>query len=163
MSYLSPAQYKLRSVLNLSRIEAIEIAAPGWLEQELSAWSKRMDVMLAKRYAVPFDSPDGPPEVVQQWLQRIVDVRCMLKAGVDQQDEQFQEIKEDSREARDEIKQAAESEHGLFELPLKAGSATTAISRGNTFVYSESSPYAWTDVQADRGRSEDQNGGGSFG
>jgi|SRR5690606_34164122 len=161
--YLSVEQYKIRSVLRVGKIEAVERAAAGWLAQELLSWSKRIDVQLVKRYAVPFDA-SNPPEIIQQWLARIVDVRVMLKNGVDQQDEQYEDIREDAKEARAEIKEAADSETGMYELPLKGGSASStaeAITKGGPYVYSEASPYAAFDVQEEAGRSEDSRGRGS--
>ena len=59
--------------------------------------------------------------------------------------------------AKDEIKEAADSVDGLFDLPLiMAGAATSAITSGGPMGSSSASPYRWTDDQFTRGNDEDR-------
>jgi hypothetical protein len=54
------------------------------------------------------------------------------------------------------LKEAADAKDGLIDLPLRADTTASGISRGGPLAYTETSPYAWTDVQAETGRSEDR-------
>lgn len=139
-------------------VASLNTIASGWVDTQLEYWSSQIDARLAKRYAVPFASPY--PIAVKGWLARIVTVRAFLKRGIDPNDQQFQEIKADCDAAIAEIKEAADSNEGLFDLPLRANTNATGITRGGPFGYSESSPYAWTDVQALEGYADDAAGRG---
>jgi hypothetical protein len=123
---------------------------------------------LRKRYASPFFAFDGtPPEVtpptVQAWLARIVTWRVMLRRGVDPNDVQADTIKEDHDLAQAEVLEAANSETGWFDLPLRLDENGSAITQANPRSYSEQSPYVYTDLQAATARTEDENGRGSNG
>lgn len=161
MAYLTLAQFKQLSVMPAPFVDAIEAAAPGWLASQLGYWSDWIDARLRKRYAAPFSAPY--PGAVTGWLARIVTVRAWLRRGVDAQDEQFAEVKADAAAAMDEIKEAADSEVGLFDLPLRADTTETGIAKAFPCVYSEQSPYVFTDGQARVGRAEDDAGEGTHG
>lgn len=160
MPYLDKAAFAILTVMPAESVDAIEMVAPGWIDGQLTYWSGWIDSRLRKRYAAPFSAPY--PEAVTGWLARIVTVRCFLRRGVDPTDLQFEEIKADADRAMEEIKEAADSNEGLFDLPLRADTTASGISRGGPFGYSEQSPYVWTDGQAETGRNEDRNGGGTF-
>lgn len=145
-AYLDLAGFKSLTVMPSGDVDAIEAAAPGWILANLTSFSERIDARLRKRYAVPFGAPY--PEIVKSWLTRLVTLRAYLRRGVDPADPQFSAIKEDALEAEKELLEAANSETGLFDLPLLATSSTSAIARGAPLGYAESDPYAWTDVQA---------------
>jgi phage gp36-like protein len=160
-AYLTPAEFALYSTVPVEHTDALETVAPGWLAQQLETWSRQIDARLSKRYATPFTAPY--PEVVKAWLARIVAVRVYLRRGVDATDLQFAEIQADGTRAFDEIKEAADSNVGLYDLPSVQGSTSSGVVRGGPFGYSEQSPYVWADGQARAGRSEDSNGSGSYG
>lgn len=162
MPYLTLDAYKNDSVLDTNRIDALETRHPGWVARQLETMSRWMDARLSKRYAVPFNEAD-PPAIVQAWLARLVDVRAMLRMGVDQTDEQFQEIRDEAAEVRRQLEEAANSDTGLFELPLRASTSASGVSRGGPLVYSEASPYVHLDSQESSGRREDRYGGGTDG
>jgi hypothetical protein len=161
MAYLSLSEFKLRTTLPAEYVDAIETAQAGWIAAQLESWSKWIDARLRKRYAAPFSDPY--PEAVLSWLGRIVTLRCMLRRGVDATDAQFIEIKADADAAVLEVKEAADSETGLFDLPLLSVSDTSAIVKGGPFCYSEQSPYVAFDAQRETGRDEDRFRGGTFG
>lgn len=165
MSYLDKDAFAALSVMPEADIDALEASHPGWIDGQLDYWSRMIDAQLRKRYAVPFEEPY--PVVVTGWLTRIVTLRCYIKRGVDPNDLQFIEVKEDADTAKLEVREAASSdptsEQNLFDLPLRADTTASGISKGGPFGYSEQSPYVWTDKQADVGRGEDGTGGGSFG
>lgn len=161
MAYLTKDAFAALTLLPAEYISALEGIVPGWVDGQLAYWSGWIDSRLRKRYAVPFSEPY--PESVTGWLARIVTVRCWLKRGVDPTDEQFLEVKADHDRAIEEIKEAADALDGLFELPLRADTTASGVSKGGPFSYTEASPYVWTDVQVDAGRAEDSNRGGSLG
>lgn len=158
-AYLTASEFGLLSLAPQSLLDEIEDASAGWIDAQLETQSRWIDARLSKRYAAPFESPY--PEVVRAWLARLVTFRCYLRRGVDPTDAQMVEIKADRESALLEILEAANLETGLIELPLREGEGS-GISRGNTQVYAEASPYVFADAQADIGRNEDSNRGGTF-
>ena len=160
-AYLTIARFKLLSTIPSVFVDTVESQEPGFVDAQLSYWSDWIDTQLRKRYAAPFLPP--VPGAVEGWLARIVTVRVWSKRGVDPNDEQWQEVKKDDTDARAEIQQAANSETGLFDLPLRADTADSGIARAFPMGYSEQSPYAWTTQQVVRGTQDDRRGRGSTG
>ena len=84
-----------------------------------------------------------------------------LKRGMSQTDDAFAEFKNRHDQAYDEIKEAANSDTGLFDLSRTVdGAQSSAIEYGGSHCYSEQSPYAGLDRQARIGRGEDRGGNG---
>lgn len=165
-TYIDFDGFRNLTTLPSSFVDDVEKVSPGWVELQLEYWSRWIDSRLRKRYATPFaafDATPPTPPTVQGWLTRIVTLRVWLKRGVDPNDLQFETINEDAKSAQAEILEAANSENGWFDLPLKVNEDGSAINRGNPRVYSEASPYVWTDTQAQVGKNEDSSGGGSYG
>jgi len=162
--YLDFDGFKALTLAPSSFVDEVEKVAPGWVDGQLEYWARWIDSRLRKRYASPFpafgDTPPTPRSV-QGWLARIVTLRVFLKRGVDPDDLQLDTIKQDSIDAQSEILEAANSEDGWFDIPLKAGEDGSAINRGNPRSYSEQSPYVWMDDQSVIGKNEDRNGSGS--
>jgi hypothetical protein len=161
MAYLDRDAFATLTVMPAGDVDALDDAAPGWLDVQLGYWSSAIDARLRKRYDAPFAEPY--PLAVQGWLARIVTLRAYLRRGVDPLDQQFGEIKADADAAWAEIKEAADSNEGMFDLPLRADTSASGINRGGPYGYSEASPYVWTDVQGVTGRDEDRRRGGSHG
>lgn len=153
-AYLTVAEFKLRTVMAQSNVDALELNEPGFLDAQLAGWTDQINARLRKRYAVPFASP--VPPVVLEWLVRLVTPRAFLKLGVNPSDEQMTAIFKDAEMALAELKEAADAEMGLFDLPLRADRSASGIT-GGTLAYSEQSPYTWMGRQATGGRSEDGN------
>lgn len=157
-AYADYETFRSLTIMPQGNVDALASAAPGWIDAQLDYWSRQIDSRLRKRYAVPFEDPY--PSAVVGWLVRIVTVRAYMRFGVDANDLQFVEIRDDARAAFEEIQEAADSAVGLFDLPLIDG-GKSAISKGGPFVYSEASPYVWTDQQRDAGVKEDESGKGT--
>lgn len=159
MPYLTKATFKSLTVMPAVYVDAIDTATPGWVDAQLEYWSAWMDSKLRKRYDAPFAAPY--PLAVTGWLARLVTLRAYLKRGVNAADEQFQEIKADAQAAQDEITEAANSETGLFDLPLRHDTTASGISKGGPRGYAEQSPYVFMDRQGRSGHDEDAAGEGS--
>lgn len=161
MAYLSIEEFKAHTLMPEEFVEDLDCTADGWIDRQLETWSRWIDSRLRKRYSVPFDETPSAPESVKEWLARIVTLRCYLKRGVDPNDLQMIEIKQDSDLAKAEILEAANSDEGWFDLPTLDSADPSAVSKGGPYGYSERSPYVWTDVEEDVGSSEDQSGTGT--
>jgi hypothetical protein len=150
MPYLDLTTYRARTIAPPLYLDEVEAQHPGWLLEQLTFWSSWIDSRLKKRYAAPFAAPPNTPPTVLGWLARIVDAELYLKRGYDPNDKQSARVDTRADTARAEIQEAADSEKGLFELPLRADEpAATAITRGGPLGYTEQSPYTWSDVQRD--------------
>lgn len=158
-AYLDIAGFKDLSSMPSSHVDELVAMAPAYLEAQLEMQSAWIDSRLAKRYAVPFHPPY--PLAVRMWLARIVTPRAMQRRGVNATDEQYIDIRDDAQRAEEEVREAADAVQGLFDLPLRADTNASGISRGGPITYSEASPYVWRDGQARAGRREDRHGGGS--
>jgi hypothetical protein len=154
------AEFKLRSTIPPEFVDAIETAQPGWLLAQLEQGSRWIDSRLRKRYPVPFAAC---PEIVKGWLVKLVTIRCYERRGFDPTDQSIQPSVQDAVDAKAEIAEAANSETGLFDLPLNDTTTATGASKGGPFSYSEQSPYVFADGQVTRGRNEDLNGSGTSG
>jgi phage gp36-like protein len=122
--------------------------------------SAYIDSRLAKRYAAPFEAPY--PIAVTRWLTDLVTLRCWRKRGVVSTDEQMIDYRAAADAAMRELTEAANSNEGLFDLPLRADTDASGIVRAFPQSYSEQSPYVWYDIQADIGHDEDSAGEGTF-
>lgn len=126
--------------------EAKRAAWRAFVDAQLVAESAKMNARLSKRYAVPFDA-SAAPQILRTWLAAVVTPLVYRKRGIDPSDEQIASAEKAADDARTEMREAADSETGLYEIPLRADNATSAVSRGGPFGYSEASPYEWLDVQ----------------
>lgn len=160
-AYLTVTTFKLHSEMPSVYVDQLEVAEPGFLDAQLARTSRDVDARLAKRYAVPFVSPVA--EVVLGWVARIVTPRVWRKRGVDAQDADFVEVQRDADAAWAEVREAADSQDGLFDLPLRADTTASGIVKGAPRSYTEGSPYVWTDEQGRTGHEEDRNRGGTLG
>jgi phage gp36-like protein len=159
MGYITKDEFILMSVMPATYIGEIETKTPGWINKQIDMASARVDTQLRKRYDVPFSDP--APVMVKEWVARMVEVSCWLKRGVRTTDEQFQEYRARGDTALKELEEAANSEKGLYDLPLSTGGQSAMVTRSWPRAYSEQSPYVWTDDQAEIGRSENSSRGGS--
>ena len=120
----------------------------NFIVSRVEHWESYLNDRLSKRYAVPFASP--VPTILKGWCTALVTLDLYSKLGFNPSSKQDDEaIVQAAQRAREEIKEAADSKDGLFELPLRADTNERGISRGGPLAYSEASPYEWTDVQAE--------------
>jgi len=159
-AYLDTDEFKLRTIIAGSFIDDLESSQPGWVDQQLESMSRRVDSRLRKRYVVPFATA---PESVKLWVTQLATMRVFMRiyrAPTEQQ--QWVSVQEDYENAMAELKEAADSQNGLYDLPITDAADASAITKAQTAAYSEQSPYAAFDGQAAYARDEDRNGGGTF-
>lgn len=157
--YLDLDGLKALSLLPDAAIDEIDSANPGWFSATLVERSAWINARLAKRYDAPFASPY--PEIVTGWLAKMVTWRATFKRGYVPTDLSATQLKDDSDAAEKEVLEAANSEVGLYELPLRADTDESGVSKGGPYGYSEQSPYVWYDRQRSVASDEDRNGSGS--
>jgi hypothetical protein len=119
-----------------------------------------VEARLRKRYSIPFIAPF--PSIVLEWQTAMLTLDMYRRRGFNPGSAQDQDaIIGAATTALAEIKEAADSDTGLFDLPLRDDTTASGISQGSPLGYSEGSPYVWTDQQACTGRQEDRNGRGT--
>ena len=134
---------------------------PNFVELALQRNTAHIEARLRKRYAVPFAAP--VPEAVNRWLAFLTTRDCYMRRGSNPTSVQDEKAIFGMAETADaEIKEAADSKDGLFELPLRddlpqQGGVQFAAPLG----YSETSPYVSTDIQVQTGVDEDSAGTGT--
>ena len=152
-AYLTVAEFRTRTIMPQQQVDALEVAEPGFLDSALLAGSDWINARLRKRYAAPFATPYPP--VVLDWLTRMVTLQAYGKSGWSPGSKSDEaSIIDAAKEAREEVKEAADSKEGLFDLPLDTGDSS-AVTKGGPLSYSETSPYRWTTLQGDTGQEED--------
>lgn len=128
----------------------IEKQYPGFLQGLIDDESAYIDARLRKRYAVPFSSP--VPIDVKRWCRDLVLPRVLARRGANPSENDLREQLEKARDlAVAEIKEAADAQNGLFDLPLRADlPATSGLTAPAPMGYAEASPYDWLDVQDEK-------------
>lgn len=101
------------------------------------------------------------PEVVLRWITDIGTPMVYRKRGINPSDPTYGDLKDAATRAEEEITEAANSKDGLFDLPLSDDNAPSNVTQGGPLGYSETSPYAWTDIEANVGSNEDAFGRGT--
>lgn len=159
--YLTLEQYKTLSQIARPTIDkfcetpANKTFIESWLEQN----SASIEAQLRKRYKTPFVSPF--PKQLGTWLVWLTDVPVWMRRGVSSTDEQYAEYVRLRDLAFTQIREAADSEKGLYDLPLLETGDASAITKQGPRSYSETSPYVWQDVQRSIARDEDSWGEGT--
>lgn len=160
MAYQDRDAFASRTTMPVEFIDEIEMRSPGWVDTQLGLIEAKLNARLRKRYDAPFTTP--VPDVVLDWQTAMMTHRCYLRRGVDPTDAQMVDVKAAADDAWKEVLEAADAQNGLFDLPLRQDTTATGVTKGAPLVYSEASPYVSFDVQADIGRVEDSNRGGTF-
>ena len=131
-------------------IDFLEARYPGITLRTATKVSGYFDGRLAKRYGVPFVAPydDGLVDATSAETS----YRLLHKRGVNPESPQASRAEKAHEDAMAWLTEAANSKDGLIEL-VKTQSdprAETSINKGGPLAYSETSPYSWVDVQAQR-------------
>lgn len=149
-AYLTPLQWRTRTIMPSADCDALDIGEPGFIEARIAIHQGKINGRLFKRYMVPFEAPN---ETVLGWLTDLVTFDAYMKRGFNPSSEQDGEIAKAAETARVEVKEAADSVEGLFDLPLRESTTgASGVSQGGPFGYSEASPYDWMDRQREEVR-----------
>ncbi len=142
-------EFKLRTTMPSGYVDEL-VASEGadfWPKQ-FAAAQEWIDARLAKRYALPFSAP--VPGLYLGWITILATLTGYQRRGWDPSAKQNELVVKAVDDAKKEIAEAADSNAGLFELPLRADKpGASGVSAGGPLGYAEASPYEWTDRQAD--------------
>src|SRR5678815_2357238 len=129
--YMLTARFKELSVMPSPDIDLIESLESGWVQAQIDRVGAALDARFAKRYAVPFGSEPAVgytplrsdvPQVIEDWIASIVTARAYAKRGVNPSSGELwfvEMVIEPMKAAQAAILEAANSDTGLFDLPLK--------------------------------------------
>jgi len=150
MSLLTQAQFRDRTTMPKADVDVVESIEAGYILNRLKFHTSRINSRLRKRYATPFAADGAGPELALGWLTDIVTPEVWLKRGVNPEDPQYVAADRMRDLAFADLKEAADSDEGLFELPLRESTeGASGVTRGGPFGYAEASPYSAMDVQAE--------------
>lgn len=159
-TYLTLATFRDMTTMPGVFVDEVETLNPGWLAIQIDLWSRWVDARLRKRYEAPFNAYDADPPTpitVRGWVCSIVTMHAYLKRGVDPNDLHWPLVEKAHDDAKAEVLEAANSQDGWFELPLRDTEDANAVTKTGPLSYSEASPFVAFDIQSDRARQEDSN------
>lgn len=140
-------------------VDALDARYPGYVVARIDYHEGRINARLSKRYATPFVAP--VPPIVQGWITDLVTLDCFIRRGFNPESAQDSLYQAAAEAVKAELLEAANSETGLFDLPLRAdGPGASGVSKGAPLSYTEASPYVWMDIQRAAGRADDDRGSG---
>lgn len=160
MLYLDLNRFKELTIMPGTDVDALEALEAGWILRQVERVGSAINARLVKRYAVPFGADGTPrtdvPGIIEDWIVAIVTLRAYAKRGFNPSDAMADvAIVQPAAEAEAAIKEAANSETGLFELPLLDSDVVGGVTKTGPLAYTETSPFVWTDVQSEAGYAED--------
>ena len=99
----------------------------------------------------------APPvlEFVLGWITTLVTDDCYRARGRDTQDPTMVDLRADVERTLADIKEAADSKDGLFDLPVSED-LDSAVTTGGPLGYSETSPYVASVIERNIGQAEDR-------
>lgn len=157
-----PVLGSLEMLVQITTLGALGTAAGKWSPDDGVTWTQFVSgasvsmpgtgmslVMPAATYAVDnVYAADTPvPEIVLGWLVTLVTWDCFDKRGKDSTDPTLSALAAACDRVRDDVKEAADSDVGLFDIPTSEDQ-DSAITTGGPRACSQAGPYEWTDVQA---------------
>jgi hypothetical protein len=150
-SYLTLADYRSITTLDGSVVDLCSAKGKD-VQRWLDLGSAHIRARLVKRYAVDFTDPGPTPDKIIEWLVLLVDIPVCKSAGATPEGRVDDWAREDEKRVNDELKEAADAENGLFELPLKNTDPTgaSAINKGGPFVKTFLTPHTFWKVLASR-------------
>lgn len=143
---ITVAEFAARTVMPSEDVDRLETQYAGFLDAQIASAQAWIDARLSKRYAIPFASP--VPEVYLGWIVALVTLQAYQRRGWNPTSAENTLVIEAVKQAKDEIKEAADSATGLYELPLRQDRpGVSGVTYGGPLGYSEASPWDWTDRQ----------------
>jgi hypothetical protein len=147
-SYLTTAQYRSITTLDGSLVDLCTSKGKD-VQRWLDMASAHIRSRLVKRYAVDFAAPGPTPDKIIEWLALLVDIPVCKCVGATPEGRVDDWAREDEARVNAELKEAADAENGMFELPLRNTDPTgaSAINKGGPFVASNTTIYGFFDAQ----------------
>lgn len=158
--YLSAYEFTQRTLLRAEYVQQVQSIAPGFLDFSLEDRSGYIDSLLDKRYATPFIQTPYP-SIILRWLTQLTSLDVYMKRGFNPTDDDADLFVKQFDTAVQELKEAADAEKGLYQLPLRQDLSQSGIAKGFPRTYSETSPFVWKRLQRWIGRGEDLRGRGT--
>lgn len=140
-------QFRSRTTAPTSVVDESERLRAGWIQTRLDGIWSRMYGRLRKRYALAFDAT-SPPLILLEWQTTIMTAELFAARGWDPNNEQDKRIQDAADQAWSEIREAADSKDGLFDLPLIEGAAASGITDQGPMGSAQVTAYDWIDVEA---------------
>lgn len=144
VSYLDVPGIRARTLMPNVEFDLLD---PAFVTSRLAIGTSEINGLLRKRYQTPFDV--NTPEVVLGWLTDIVTPELYRRRGWDPEEDDSKDIIASGERARAQMQLAADSQAGLWELPLRNDETSSGVSKGTPLWSSDASPYSWIDAQAE--------------
>jgi hypothetical protein len=159
MELVTHSELRMLGDMPPNLVDTVESKFPGIVAGKIAAVSGIFNTKLAKRYAAAFTMPY--PDALKMQVACVVAFRLWIVLGYNPEGALDQHLKALHDAALAWLDSAANGETGLIELPGSEDPMASAVDKGGTLAYTETSPYVWADVQSDRGRDEDRSGEGT--
>lgn len=149
-SPLSAASYRSTTTIPGSLVDRCASSGKSvqtWLNIH---WS-HIKTRLVKRYAVTNDFQGGDvPEKIVEWLTTLTDIDVWKCVGGIPEGREDGWADKDRERVESELKEAANADEGLFELPTKNSSALgdSAVNKGGPHVVAYSTAFTYWDAVA---------------
>ncbi len=143
--------FRTRTIMPDHDVDELWGLRSGYLEAACAGALADIVARLRKRYRTPFTDASGSnprPEIVVAWQTKIVTPEAYRARGYNPADPQMEWAEKDRDRTYEQIKEAADAENGLYDIPLLVTQDPTGIVKGGPLGYAEPSPYDWTDVQS---------------
>jgi hypothetical protein len=144
--------FRTRTIMPEQDVDQLWSERPGYLEAAVAGALSDITARLRKRYRTPFTAVGGGnprPEIVVVWQTKIVTPEAYRARGYNPQDPTMEWSEKDRDRAYEQIKEAADSELGLYDIPLLDTVDTSGVVKGGPLGSSQASPYDWIDEQAE--------------
>jgi hypothetical protein len=144
-AYLTLAQYRAITTVDGSVVDLCGTKGKS-VQRWLDLSSAHIRSRLVKRYAIDWSEVENQPvpDKIIQWLVLLVDIPVCKCTGATPEGRVDDWIREDETRVNDELKEAADAENGLFELPLRETGAS-AVHIGVPYVVAYQMPWDYQD------------------
>lgn len=150
MAWLSVPRFRVITILPPEEVDNLNARRPGFLAASIDDWQSHMMGQLSKRYAVEDIDDNDVPKILERWLNALVTREAYGAKGYTPSSEMDEKTIDGRAErAEEQIQLAANSETGLYDLPLRASQpGKSGVTKSGPRYYTEVSPYDWLDRQA---------------
>ncbi|HEX8795458.1 MAG TPA: phage protein Gp36 family protein [Polyangiaceae bacterium] len=142
--YLDLAGFTLRTIMPSGDVTLVETAAPGFIEARIAIAQQEIDSRLRKRYVIPLPAPVN--EKVLSWITDLVTWDAFNKRGRNPSSPEMQDVKDARDLVYTQVKEAADSQNGLYDLPLRQDAEDeSGIATGGPLGTAQRSVYTFID------------------